>query len=89
MANSADPDQLASTEANWSGSTLFAKTLSIRVQQDQGQMSEYEAGLHSAVGSTSDCRLQGSQFQIPAWPHNFVEIGHEIISAVILPFPLI
>ena len=25
MANSADPDQLASTEANWSGSTLFAK----------------------------------------------------------------
>ena len=24
MANSADPDQLAS-EANWSGSTLFAK----------------------------------------------------------------
>ena len=26
MANSADPDQLASSEANWSGSTLFAKT---------------------------------------------------------------
>ena len=26
MANSADPDQLASEEANWSGSTLFAKT---------------------------------------------------------------
>ena len=25
MANSADPDQLASLEANWSGSTLFAK----------------------------------------------------------------
>ena len=25
MANSADPDQLASEEANWSGSTLFAK----------------------------------------------------------------
>ena len=24
MANSADPDQLASSEANWSGSTLFA-----------------------------------------------------------------
>ena len=23
MANSADPDQLASSEANWSGSTLF------------------------------------------------------------------
>ena len=26
MANSADPDQFASEEANWSGSTLFAKT---------------------------------------------------------------
>ena len=25
MANSADPDQLASSEANWFGSTLFAK----------------------------------------------------------------
>ena len=24
MVNSADPDQLASSEANWSGSTLFA-----------------------------------------------------------------
>ena len=28
MTNSADPDQLASSEANWSGSTLFAKGLS-------------------------------------------------------------
>ena len=26
MTNSADPGQLASEEANWSGSTLFAKT---------------------------------------------------------------
>ena len=34
--NSADPDQLASSEANWSGSTLFEKTGHIRVQQDQG-----------------------------------------------------
>ena len=36
MTNSADPDQLASLEANWSGSTLFAKTGHIRAQQDQG-----------------------------------------------------
>ena len=36
MPNSADPDQLASSEANWSGSTLFAKAGYIRVQQDQG-----------------------------------------------------
>ena len=33
MANSADPDQLAS---NWSGSTLFAKAGYIWVQQDKG-----------------------------------------------------
>ena len=26
MTNSADPDQLASSEANWSGSILFTKT---------------------------------------------------------------
>ena len=36
MANSADPDQLASSEANWSGSTLFAKAGYIRVQQNKG-----------------------------------------------------
>ena len=36
MANSADPDQLASSEANWSGPTLFAKARYIRVQQDKG-----------------------------------------------------
>ena len=36
MTNSADPDQLASSEADWSGSALFAKTEYIRIQQDQG-----------------------------------------------------
>ena len=36
MANSADPDQLASSEAKWSGSTLFANAGYIRVQQDKG-----------------------------------------------------
>ena len=36
MANSADPDQLASSEANWSGSKVFAKAGYIRVQQDKG-----------------------------------------------------
>ena len=34
MANSANPDQLAYEEANWSGSTLFAKVGHMRVQQD-------------------------------------------------------
>ena len=36
MKNGADPDQLAFSEANWSGSTLFAKSVHIQVQQDQG-----------------------------------------------------
>ena len=36
MTNSADPNELASSEANWSGSTLFAKKGCIRVQQDKG-----------------------------------------------------
>ena len=41
MANSADPDQLASEEANWSGSTLFVKAGYIQVQQDNGKASCY------------------------------------------------
>ena len=36
MTNSADPDQLASSEANWSGSTLFAKAGYIQFQQNKG-----------------------------------------------------
>ena len=37
LINYADPDQLASSEANWSGSTLFAKPMHIQIQQDQGK----------------------------------------------------
>ena len=36
MTNSADPDQLASAEANWSGSTLIAKAWYVQVQLDKG-----------------------------------------------------
>ena len=35
MTNSADSDQLAFEEANWSGATLFAKAGYIQVQQDR------------------------------------------------------
>ena len=34
MTNIADPDHLASSEAKWSGSTLFEKAGHIQVQQD-------------------------------------------------------
>ena len=36
MANSADPDQFASSDANWSASTLFAMAGYIQAQQDKG-----------------------------------------------------
>ena len=36
MENSADSDQLASEEANWSGPTTVCKGRYIRVQQDKG-----------------------------------------------------
>ena len=36
MTNSADPDQMVSSEANWSGSALFAKAGHIHFQQDHG-----------------------------------------------------
>ena len=45
MANSVDPDQLASLEANWSGSTLIAKAGYIRVQQDKGWVTQNEKDL--------------------------------------------
>ena len=35
MTNNADPDHLASEEAKWSGSTMFARAGYIRVPQDQ------------------------------------------------------
>ena len=36
MTTIADPDQLASSEASWLGSTQFAKAGHRQVQQDQG-----------------------------------------------------
>ena len=36
MTNSEDPDQLASKEAKWSGSTLLENAGYIRAQQDKG-----------------------------------------------------
>ena len=36
MTNSADPDQMAYSEANWSESSLFVKSGYIQVQHDKG-----------------------------------------------------
>ena len=35
MTNCEDPDQLASEETNWSGSTLFEEAGRIKAQQDK------------------------------------------------------
>ena len=43
----------------------------------------------SAVGSASDCRSRGSEFEPQPGRITFVEIGHEIIIVAILPLPLI
>ena len=42
MANSGELNQSASSEANWSGSTLLAKSGYIRVQQDKGQYAKFK-----------------------------------------------
>ena len=36
MTNNVDPDHLASSEANWSGSAVFANAGHIQVEQGQG-----------------------------------------------------
>ena len=40
MTNSVDPDQLAFSEANWSGSTLFAKAGYIRFSRTRINVSK-------------------------------------------------
>ena len=92
MANSADPDQLASSEANWSGSTLFAKEGYIRVQQDKGKRSiEKLAGHGGSVGCASDWWSSGDCGFGPRRVSNILSwrFDHEIFSTVILSLPLI
>ena len=50
MANSADPYQLDSSEANWSGFTLFAKTGQVRDRVKQSDKSEELVPLHEENG---------------------------------------
>ena len=57
MANSEEPDQFTSSEATWSGATLFAKAGHIRVQQDKSEMKylfSYKLGLSLQGQSFSD-----------------------------------
>ena len=68
MANSADPDQLASSEANWSGSTLFAKKdLSgfsrTRVKQNHKRVS-YENWFSGDNSGLSDIKKKKNQTRI-------------------------
>ena len=47
------------------------------------------AGRASWIGSMSAWYADGRGFDPHVWQHSFVKIGHEIISATILSFPLI
>ena len=49
----------------------------------------FVATLHGAVGSLSDCRSKGRKLKSQLGHVTFAEIDHEIISTVILHFPLI
>ena len=49
MANSADPDQLASSDANWSGPILFAMAGYILVQQDKGNQLKSETAFTGSL----------------------------------------
>ena len=60
MANSADPDQLASSEANWSGSTLFAKAGYIGVQQDKGSIKYFNCLRQSSLVMQAEFWVQCS-----------------------------
>ena len=57
MTNSADPDQLASEEANWSGSTLFAKAGYIRIQQDKGSAHIQPFSIWTAAQACNLCMM--------------------------------
>ena len=48
MTNGADPDQLASSEANWSGSTLFAKVGLVVFSKRKVKLT-YDPDLHLPV----------------------------------------
>ena len=58
MAKSADPDQLASEEANWSGSTLFAEVGYIRVQQTRVKFMLLLFGKTLLMSTHTICFLQ-------------------------------
>ena len=69
MANSADPDQLASSEAKWSGSTLFANSA------DPDQLASSE---DKWSGSTLFVKAGYIQIQQDKGPYHLVAAQHII-----------
>ena len=79
LANSVDPDQLASEEANWSGSALFV----IKYVNSM-------PALVTHLDEPSDWRPGGSGLNpCQGRQHSFMEIDHEMFSTVILSLLLI
>ena len=69
MTNSADPDQLASSEANWSGSTLFAKT---------GYVVFSKRTVNVFVGSEDPVLHAHSRSLARAWLSAYIIIGFTV-----------
>ena len=76
MANSADPDLLASSEANRSGSTLFAKAEYIQAQQDR--VSKHQSFF---ISNREFCHLLFVCVEV-LWPSQPIRA---MLSAVSLP----
>ena len=80
MTNSADPDQLASSEANWSGSTLLAKTGHIvfskrRVKDSLQKFSRWQIdNIFLFFPDTENCNPEDLQKL-----HNYRDLGNTLL----------
>ena len=90
MTNSVDSDQLASSEANWSGSTLFAKAGHIQVQNELGlkalcNEAQYSHELNSTSSNIRTMQgphdpKSGVLTTLPAWHFRQTDMGKTICS---------
>ena len=75
MANSADPDQLASSEANWSGSTLFAKQGISWLSRTRVKLNFSKKSFRNIIRvSNSLDPDQTRSFQASSWSKLFVKV---------------
>ena len=86
MADSVGPDEMAYYEPSHLGlHSLQNYLLVCRAERVKKSF----AGLHSTVGSATDCRSRGCKLESLLGHISYVEVDHEIVSTVVLPFILI